>query len=163
MIQQTKCSEAEKILTTLLQEYQSDVEQLSMAKNAEKYAGYFVKGLKDYIKAEGIASSLNNKDIENLSNIITKQKVSELLVEGDYKKLSAYFQVKGGYSEDSEIVKTLNNYMSSNALADTLSEGLDFLGDGLSILSLNRIHSTTCTSWKVWLTLMRCIRRCFCI
>ncbi len=134
----TSKADAEKILATLLQEYQSDVEQLAMAKNAKKYAGYFVKGLKDYIKAEGIASSLNNKDIENLSNIITEQKVSELLVEGDYKKLSAYFQVEGGYSENSEIVKALNNYMSSNTLANTLSKGLDFLGDGLTILSLTQ-------------------------
>ena len=134
----TSKADAEKILATLLQEYQSDVEQLAMAKNAKKYAGYFVKGLKDYIKAEGIASSLDNKDIENLSNIITEQKVSELLVEGDYKKLSAYFQVEGGYSENSEIVKALNNYMSSNTLANTLSKGLDFLGDGLTILSLTQ-------------------------
>ncbi len=134
----TSKEDAEKILATLLQEYQSDVEQLAMAKNAEKYAGYFVKGLKDYIKADGIVSSLNNKDIENLSNIVTEQKVSELLVEGDYKQISAYFQVKGGYSEDSQIVKTLNDYMSSNTLANTLSKGLDFLGDGLTILSLTQ-------------------------
>ena len=134
----TSKADAEKILATLLQEYQSDVEQLAMAKNAKKYAGYFIKGLKDYIKADGIASSLNNKDIENLSNIITEQKVSELLVEGNYITLSAYFQVKGGYSEDSEIVKTLNAYMSSNTLANTLSKGLDFLGDGLTILSLTQ-------------------------
>ena len=134
----TSKADAEKILATLLQEYQSDVEQLAMAKNAKKYAGYFVKGLKDYIKTDGIVSSLNNKDIENLSNIITEQKVSELLVEGDYKKLSAYFQMKGGYSKDSQIVKTLNDYMSSDTLANTLSKGLDFLGDGLTILSLTQ-------------------------
>ena len=46
--------------------------------------------------------------------------------------------MKGGYSEDSQIVKTLNDYMSSNTLANTLSKGLDFLGDGLTILSLTQ-------------------------
>lgn len=135
----TSKTDAEKILATLMKEYQSDVEQLAMAKNAKKYAGYFVKGLKDYTKAGEIAALLNDEDIEKLLDIITMQKVSELLIKGEVKELSTYFQEEGGYSEDSEIVKIFNNYMNSQSLANTLSEGLGFLDSGqLTIHSLKQ-------------------------
>ena len=134
----TSKEEAKKILAALLQGYQSDVEELAMAKNAKKYAGYFVSGLKDYIKLDSITSSVDNQDIKKLSNIITEQKVEELLINGEYGKLSKEFQKLGGYSQDSKIVKTLEGYMSSKNLADTLSKGLKFMEDGLTIISMTQ-------------------------
>ena len=134
----TSKEEAKKILAALLQGYQSDVEELAMAKNAKKYAGYFASGLKDYVKLDSITSSVDNQDIKKLSNIITEQKVEELLIDGEYGKLSKEFQKLGGYSQDSKIVKTLEGYMSSKNLADTLSKGLKFMGDGLTIISMTQ-------------------------
>lgn len=134
----TAKEEAKKILAALLQCYQSDVKELAMAKNAKKYADCFVSGLKDYVKLDSITSSVDNKDIEKLSNIITEQKVEELLISGEYEKLSKEFQKLGGYSQDSKIVKTLEGYMSSKNLADTLSKGLKFMGDGLTIISMTQ-------------------------
>lgn len=134
----TSKEEAKKILAALLQGYQSDVEELAMAKNAKKYADYFVTGLKDYVKADSVISSVDSEDIKKLSSIITEQKVEELLIEGEYGKLSKEFQKLGGYSQESEIVKTLEGYMSSKSLADTLSKGLKFMGEGLTILSMTQ-------------------------
>ena len=134
----TSEEEAEKIIAALLETYEKDVEALSKAKNAKKYAGYFVNGLEDYLKIDSVTNGLNKKDIENLKSIVTEKKIEELLCNGKYQTLSAYFQVKGGYSADSAIVKKLDEYTHSASLAKELSGGLKFLGKGLTFLSITK-------------------------
>lgn len=134
----TSKEEAEKILAALLQSCQSDVERLAMAKNAEKYAKYFVAGLKEYVKSDAVISSVGNQDIEKMLNIVTEQKVEELLIAGEYGKLPEELQRLGGYSQDAEIVKALEGYMGSETLAGILSNGLIFLGEGLAITSITQ-------------------------
>ncbi len=134
----TSREEAEKILAALLQDCQKDAEQLARAKNAGKYARYFVQGLKDYVKTDAVISSVGSQEIEKMLGIVTEQKIQEMLIGGEYARLPEEFQKLGGYPQDSEAVRALEDYMSSENLADILSKGLDFLGEGLAVSSITR-------------------------
>lgn len=134
----TSREEAEKILAALLQACQTDAEQLARAKNAGKYARYFVQGLKDYVKIDAVISSVGSQEIEKMLGIVTEQKIQEMLIAGEYVRLPEEFQKLGGYPQDSEAVGALEDYMSSENLADILSKGLDFLGEGLAVSSITR-------------------------
>lgn len=132
----TSKEEAEKIIAALLDSYQSETKALSQAKSANKYAKIFVDGLENYIKVSAADYALSSEEIQNLENIVTEKKVAELFEQDKYKTLSAYVQIKGGYSENSNVVKCLNDFQSSKTLADQLSKGLSFLGSGLKIISM---------------------------
>lgn len=135
---ETSTQSAEKIIASLLKEYDDDIKELTLAKNSQKYAGIFVKGLSNYLDASHIESLVDNKDINKLERIISEDKVAESLYDGEYNKLVEYFQNEGGYSKDSEIVKILDQYMNSSELAESLSKEVDFLDKGLTFLTVTK-------------------------
>lgn len=135
---ETSTQSAEKIIASLLKEYDDDIKELTLAKNSQKYAGVFVEGLSNYLDASHIESLVGNKDINKLERIISEDKVAESLYNGEYNKLVEYFQNEGGYSKDSEIVKILDQYMNSSELAENLSKEVDFLDKGLKFLTVTK-------------------------
>lgn len=134
----TSIEEAEKTIVALVQEYEPQVKDIASKKTLQKYASAFVAGMKDYIRENSIRDNIDNKDIKALESLVTEKKVEKLFLQGDYNKLCKYFKEKGGYSENSAIVKSLNKYATSKKLADNLSNIVDMGGTAIKVLEIRK-------------------------
>ena len=136
--QSTSKEEARNILLALLDIYDADIQELSSASSAHKYAGLFVNTLKEANWAYAIDYGLSSKEIQDLSAICTENKIADFFIEGKYDSISAYLQVKGSYSENSNVIQCIEKYSQSEKLANSLSRGLRDLGTGLTIINMTQ-------------------------
>lgn len=128
--------QAEKVIVGLLSEYEDEVSGLAEAETADKCSKILVKTLDQSNWAYAIDFGLNSQEVKELSNLCTEDQVADFFVDGKYDSLSGFLQVRGGYSEDSKVIKCIEQFQQSSQYAEQLSKSMDFIGTGVKILSM---------------------------
>ncbi|MCO7121697.1 leucine-rich repeat protein [Ihubacter massiliensis] len=132
----TTKEQAREVLIALLDTYGSEVEELADAETAYKYANLYVKTLQESDWAYAIDFGLKDNEIDQLKEVCTEDVLAQFFIDGKYETISAYLQIKGGYSADSKAVKCIEQFTKSKKLTNELSDSIGLLGDGLQILSM---------------------------
>ncbi|MCI9175802.1 MAG: hypothetical protein HFH49_12830 [Lachnospiraceae bacterium] len=83
----TSVEEAEKIIASLLNDYQSEVEALSKAKTAQKYAKMINNAFLDYTKSTNMFTALNSEEIQVVRQYFSDGNLTKLLYEGKYDEI----------------------------------------------------------------------------
>ena len=135
-IKDTTKEQARDVLLALLKEQESEVSMLAKAEAGEKYAGIFVDSFKNANWAFAVNYGLNSEEINSLAELCTKDQIAEFLKSGKDVTISAYLQMKGGYSADSKVVKCIESFAKSKTFINRVVEGADFISDATKVLSL---------------------------
>ena len=135
-IKDTTKEQARDVLLALLKEQESEVSMLAKAEAGEKYAGIFVDSFKNANWAFAVNYGLNSEEINSLAELCTKDQIAEFLKSGKDVTISAYLQMKGGYSSDSKVVKCIESFAKSKTFINRVVEGADFISDATKVLSL---------------------------
>lgn len=83
----TSVEEAEKIIASLLNAYQGEVEGLSMAKTAQKYAKMINNAFLDYTKSTNMFEALNSEEIQVVRKYFSDENLTKMLYEGKYDEI----------------------------------------------------------------------------
>ena len=83
----TSVEEAEKIIASLLNAYQSEVEGLSQAKTAQKYAKMINDAFSDYTKSTNMFRALKNEEIQAVRKYFSDENLTKLLYNGKYEEI----------------------------------------------------------------------------
>ncbi len=134
----TSEEEAEKLLTALLEYYQSDCQELAKAKTAEKCASLIVKAFNEYLKLDGIKTMLVDDELEVVKNAIDEKSVAEMLYKQKYDSLIVDLLEDKNISINADVNKKLLEFMESKQIVDSLSKGLKVFNDGLKILTFTQ-------------------------
>ena len=164
----TSVAEAEKILASLLKEYQREVEGLSQAKTAQKYAKIINNAFSDYIKSANLFKALNSEEIQVVRNYFSDENLAKLLYEGKYNEIvspvNQILQMEGmnqimqksevfqagteaskswnkmmeRFTQSAEVTKTLKKGCQSKLGKLEIGGGLSDIGDALNFVSLSQ-------------------------
>ena len=135
-IRDTTKEQARDVLLALLKEQESEVSMLAKAEAGEKYAGIFVDSFKNANWAFAVNYGLNSEEINSLAKLCTKDQIAEFLKSGKDVTISAYLQMKGGYSADSKVVKCIESFAESKTFINKVVQSADFISDATKVLSL---------------------------
>lgn len=160
--------EAEKILASLLNDYQGEVEGLSQAKTAQKYAKMMNNAFSDYTKSTNMFTALNSEEIQVVRQYFSEGNLTKLLYEGKYNEIvspvSQILQQEGmnqimqksevfqtgteaakswnkmieGFTQSAEVSKILKKGCQSKLGKLEIGGGLSNLGDALKFVSLSQ-------------------------
>ena len=85
----TSVEDADKIIASLLDAYQVEVEGLSKAKTAQKYAKMMNDAFGDYSKSTKMLDSLNSEEIQVVRQYFSEDNLARLLFEGKYDEIAS--------------------------------------------------------------------------
>lgn len=164
----TSVEEAEKIIASLLNDYQSEVEALSQAKTAQKYAKMINNAFLDYTKSTNMFTALNSEEIQVVKQYFSEGNLTKLLYEGKYDEIvspvnqilqqagmNQIMQKSEVFQVGTEASKSWNKMMESFTQSAEASEalkkgcqlkvagleivgGLSYLGTALETVSLSQ-------------------------
>lgn len=164
----TSVEEAEKILASLLNDYQGEVEGLSQAKTAQKYAKMMNNAFSGYTKSTNMFTALNSEEIQVVRQYFSEGNLTKLLYEGKYDEIvspvSQILQQEGmnqimqksevfqagteaskswnkmmeGFTQSAEVSKILKKGCQSKLGKLEIGGGLSNLGDALKFVSLSQ-------------------------
>lgn len=85
----TSVEQAEKILASVLDDYQKKLKGLSEAKTAQKYAKMINDAFLDYTKSTNLFKALNSEEITTARKYFDENNIAKLLYEGKYDDITA--------------------------------------------------------------------------
>ena len=124
----TSREQARDILIALLEEQSEQIELLTKAETAKKYASIFVSTFKQANWAYAIDYGLSNDEVQYLAKLCTEDKIADFFVKGKYETISAYLQVGEKIPENSKVIKCIETYSKSTKLLNACSSVLDWAG-----------------------------------
>ena len=124
----TSREQARDILIALLEEQSEQIELLTKAETAKKYASIFVSTFKQANWAYAIDYGLSNDEVQYLAKLCTEDKIADFFVKGKYETISAYLQVGEKIPENSKVIKCIETYSKSAKLLNACSSVLDWAG-----------------------------------
>ena len=124
----TSREQAREILIALLEKQSKQVEVLTKAEAAKKYASVFVSTFKQANWAYAIDFGLNNEEVQYLAKLCTEEKIADFFISGKYTTISAYLQVGGNFSEKTKVVKCIESFSKSAKLANSISSVVQWGG-----------------------------------
>ena len=135
-IKDTTKEQARDVLLALLKEQESEVSALADLEARQKYSSLFIDTFKNANWAFAVNYGLNNEEINSLAKLCTKDQIAEFLKSGKDVTISAYLQMKGGYSSDSKVVKCIESFAESKTFINKVVQSADFISDATKVLSL---------------------------
>ena len=124
----TSREQARDVLIALLEEQSEQIELLTKAETAKKYASIFVSTFKQANWAYAIDYGLSNDEVQYLAKLCTEDKIADFFVKGKYETISAYLQVGEKIPENSKVIKCIETYSKSTKLLNAFSSVIDWGG-----------------------------------
>lgn len=132
----TSTEDAEKILASLLNTYQSDCEELAKAKKAQKYAKLINDAFADYSKATNMLDVLNSNAAETVTDYFSEDHIAKMLYEGKYDELMVgpLASSVNGKETPKEWNSLMEGFSKSAEMSNALKNGVEKVGGGLNDL-----------------------------
>ena len=124
----TSREQAREVLIALLEEQSEQIELLTKAETAKKYASIFVSTFKQANWAYAIDYGLSNDEVQYLAKLCTEDKIADFFVNGKYETISAYLQAGEKIPENSKVIKCIETYSKSTKLLNAFSSVIDWGG-----------------------------------
>lgn len=132
----TSRDQAREILVALLNAQSADVRGLAEEETGQKLSKLFVKTFQKGNWAYATAFGLDSTEINQLASICQEDKIADFFADDNYVSISGYLQIKGGFAEDSKVVKCIESFGASKEMMTTLSDELELWGNVLKIGSI---------------------------
>lgn len=136
----TSRDQAREILVALLNAQSADVRGLAEEETGQKLSKLFVKTFQKGNWAYATAFGLDSTEINQLASICQEDKIADFFANDNYVSISGYLQIKGGFAEDSKVVKCIESFGASKEMMGALSDELELWGN---ILKVNSITEET--------------------
>lgn len=132
----TSRDQAREILVALLNAQSADVRGLAEEETGQKLSKLFVKTFQKGNWAYATAFGLNSTEINQLASVCQEDKIADFFAHDNYVSISGYLQLKGGFAEDSKVVKCIESFGASKEMLGALSDELELWGNVLKIGSI---------------------------
>ena len=132
----TSRDQAREILVALLNAQSADVRGLAEEETGQKLSKLFVKTFQKGSWAYATAFGLDSTEINQLASICQEDKIADFFANDNYVSISGYLQIKGGFAEDSKVVKCIESFGASKEMMGALSDELELWGNVLKIGSI---------------------------
>lgn len=132
----TSRDQAREILVALLNAQSADVRGLAEEETGQKLSKLFVKTFQKGNWAYAAAFGLNSTEINQLASVCQEDKIADFFAHDNYVSISGYLQLKGGFAEDSKVVKCIESFGASKEMLGALSDELELWGNVLKIGSI---------------------------
>lgn len=132
----TSRDQAREILVALLNAQSADVRGLAEEETGQKLSKLYVKTFQKGNWAYATAFGLNSTEINQLASVCQEDKIADFFAHDNYVSISGYLQLKGGFAEDSKVVKCIESFGASKEMLGALSDELELWGNVLKIGSI---------------------------